>query len=224
MWKLWHTPDGDRFEDERRRMVDSQIAARGVTDPRVLEVMREIPRHEFVPLEMQPHAYEDHPVQIGQGQTISQPYMVAAMTQELGLREEDRVLEIGTGSGYQTAILARLAAEVITIERNESLAVCARARLLEQGYANITVVIGDGTLGCPEHAPYDAIMVTAGGPRVSDSLKEQLAMGGRMVCPIGTREYQKLIRIVRTPEGFDERVGMGCVFVPLIGREGWPEP
>jgi len=204
-------------------MVDTQIAGRGVTDRQVLAAMRRVPRHEFIPGASRSHAYEDHPVQIGHGQTISQPYMVAIMTQHLGLAPLDRVLEIGTGSGYQAAILAELAREVVSIERNPSLAEAARERLQELGYDNVTVRAGDGTLGCPEGAPYDAILVTAGGPAVPSSLRGQLAIGGRLVCPAGPRDCQRLIIITRTDTGLEEQEGISCVFVPLVGDEGWPE-
>lgn len=189
----------------------------------MLEAMRTVPRHLFVPEEQRVHAYEDHPVQIGHGQTISQPYMVGLMTQELALDANDRVLEIGTGSGYQTAILAELAREVVTIERHPILADMARERLSRLEYANVTVVAGDGTLGYPASAPYDAILVTAGGPRVPESLKEQLATSGRLVCPVGPRDIQRLVTVTRTEKGFQEQTGISCVFVPLVGDEGWTE-
>ena len=202
-------------------MVESQIADRGVADKRVLAAMRRVPRHEFVPADMCAYAYADHPVQIGYGQTISQPYMVAAMTELLTLQPDDHVLEVGTGSGYQAAILAELSADVVSIERNEHLAERARACLERLGCTNVAVVVGDGTLGYPPSAPYDAILVTAGGPHVPPALKEQLAVGGRLICPIGPRDIQHLAKIVRTPTGFIEEQGMSCVFVPLVGDEGW---
>jgi len=215
--------DENAFALERNRMVDDQIAARGVKDPRVLEALREVPRHFFIPPEFQKHAYEDHPIEIGCGQTISQPYMVAIMTELLDLEASDRVLEIGTGSGYQTAILAALAGEVVSVERHADLAEWARLRIAECGLRNVKVIVGDGTQGYPERAPYDAILVTAGGPHVPDSLKDQLAIGGRLVCPAGPRECQRLIKLTRSSAGFDEETSIGCVFVPLIGEEGWPE-
>ena len=194
-----------------------------MTDPNVLAVMRHVPRHAFIPTQLRTQAYDDHPVQIGHGQTISQPYMVAIMTQNLELAPEDRVLEVGTGSGYQTVILAALAKEVVSIERNEALAETARERLEGLGCDNVTVLAGDGTLGYPEGAPYDAILVTAAGPDVPSSLKAQLAVGGRLVCPSGPRDCQQLITITRTDTGLKEDRGISCVFVPLIGDEGWPE-
>jgi len=223
MWKSKRTDQPARYAKARARMVDNQIATRGVIDPNVLAAMRHVPRHAFIPTRLRTQAYEDHPVQIGHGQTISQPYMVAIMTQSLDLTPEDRVLEIGTGSGYQTAILAELAKEVISIERNESLAETARDRLEGLGCDNVTVLAGDGTLGYPEGAPYDAILVTAAGPDVPSSLKAQLAVGGRLVCPAGPRDCQQLITITRTDTGLKEDRGISCVFVPLIGDEGWPE-
>lgn len=207
----------------REQMVETQIAKRGVRSRRVLEAMRAVPRHLFVPPEQERSAYDDHPLQIGFGQTISQPYMVAAMTELLDLRPEDRVLEIGTGSGYQTAILAMLAREVISIERHPVLSEQAADRLAGLGYDNAVVHCGDGTLGWPEAAPYDAILVTAGSPTVPRALKEQLTVGGRLVCPTGSRDVQRLIRIVRTETGFTEAHGISCIFVPLIGEQGWPE-
>lgn len=207
----------------REEMVDRQIAARGIRDPRVLEAMRAVPRHCFLPLDLLGEAYADHPVRIGCGQTISQPYMVAIMTELLDLAPEDRVLEIGTGSGYQTAILARLAREVISIERHGALAEQAQCRLADMGYKNITVLVGDGSAGWPEDAPYDAILVTAGSPSLPASLKAQLADGGRLVCPIGGHDLQQLLKVVRRGDAYEEMKSISCIFVPLIGREGWPE-
>lgn len=221
MWKSRASNDDAPFAHERKGMVEKQIAARGVKDTRVLDAMRRIPRHRFIPRESQAHAYEDHPVPIGYGQTISQPYMVAVMTEMLELEPGDRVLEIGTGSAYQAAVLAELAAEVISIERNEHLAECARDCLRQLGYANVTVIDGDGTLGYPPRAPYDAIIVTAAGPSVPQSLKGQLAVGGRLVCPVGARDIQTLVTISRAEAGFEEESGISCVFVPLVGAEGW---
>jgi protein-L-isoaspartate(D-aspartate) O-methyltransferase len=221
MWRSKRTPDTGRYTKERNRMVETQIASRGITDDQVLAVLRHVPRHCFVPQESVRYAYDDHPVQIGHGQTISQPYMVALMTEMLDLKPGDRVLEIGTGSGYQTAVLAELAAEVVSIERNESLAERARDCLEQLGYTNTTVLVGDGTLGHVDRAPYDGILVTAGGPSVPPSLKGQLAVGGRLVCPVGPRDIQRLITVIRTETGFEEKPGISCVFVPLIGQEGW---
>jgi len=202
-------------------MVERQLRARGIRDERVLTVMERIPRHLFMPEALRHLAYQDRAVSIGEGQTISQPYMVALMTELLCLRAEDRVLEIGTGSGYQTAILAELSAEVVTIERHAALAERARGVLASQGCSKVSVIVGDGTQGFAGRAPYDAILVTAGGPQVPPSLEAQLALGGRLVCPVGPREVQELLRIVRTPRGLEREKGIQCSFVPLIGEEAW---
>ena len=210
------------FPDRRQRMVDGQIASRGVRDPRVLDAMRDVPRHRFVADDAQFQAYEDRPLPIGAGQTISQPYMVAAMTELLSPQPSSVVLEIGTGSGYQTAVLAHLAAHVTSIERHAPLADRA-GRILEMlGYANVRVLVGDGTEGHTAGAPYDRIMVTAGAPGVPDSLKRQLADGGRLVIPVGPPGFQRLVLVERRGFAFDVTEGEGCVFVPLVGREGWP--
>jgi protein-L-isoaspartate(D-aspartate) O-methyltransferase len=210
--------------DAREKMVDAQIAGRGIHDAGVLAAMRKVPREAFVPAHLVSRAYEDGPLPIGEGQTISQPYIVAAMTEALRLQPGDRVLEIGTGSGYAAAVLSVLAAEVYTIERLERLAASARRRLHDLGYANVHVRPGDGSLGWPEHAPYDAIVVTAGGPDVPPSLLQQLAVGGRLVMPIGpTPRSQRLVRVVRTTEErYDREALEEVAFVPLIGAEGWP--
>lgn len=205
----------------RLHMVGQQLRARGIRDERVLAAMEKIPRHLFMPQASRSLAYADRALSIGEQQTISQPYMVALMTELLRLRPEDRVLEIGTGSGYQTAILAELAAEVVTIERHAVLAERARGVLVPLGYSKVTLIIGDGTQGHAERAPYDAILVTAGGPQVPPPLEAQLAMGGRLVCPVGPREVQELVRIVRGSQGFERETGIQCSFVPLIGEEGW---
>jgi protein-L-isoaspartate(D-aspartate) O-methyltransferase len=208
----------------RDRMVEFQIARRGVRDPDVLRAMRAVPREAFVSPGQADYAYDDGPLPIGEGQTISQPYVVAAMTAALRLRPGERVLEIGTGSGYAAAVLSLIVGEVDTIERVESLATAARRRLRDLGYANVHVRHGDGSLGWPAHAPYDAIVVTAGGPDVPRSLLGQLAIGGRLVMPVGpARRWQRLVRVVRTGADAYEREPLEEVaFVPLIGVEGWP--
>lgn len=204
-------------------MVSSQLEARGITDSKVLEAMRTVPRHAFVPDSLQDRAYDDAALTIGSGQTISQPYMVALMTEILALKDTDRVLEIGTGSGYQAAILSLLAHEVISIERHAPLAERARTTLAKLECNNVRVIVGDGTLGCPEFTPFDAIIVTAGGPKLPKALQQQLAMGGRLVCPVGPRKVQDLVRLVRTPDGVKKQRSIRCSFVPLIGDQGWGE-
>ncbi len=211
----------DDYAQARHAMIERQLRGRGIRDERVLAAMGRVPRQEFMPEALRRLAYHDRAVSIGERQTISQPYMVALMTELLRLRAEDRVLEIGTGSGYQTAILAELAAEIVTIERHAVLAERARGVLASLGYSNVTVLVGDGTQGHVARAPYEAILVTAGGPQVPPSLAAQLAMGGRLVCPVGPREVQELVRIVRGPQGFERESGIQCSFVPLIGDEGW---
>jgi protein-L-isoaspartate(D-aspartate) O-methyltransferase len=208
-------------EQLRDRMVRDQIEARGVRDPRVLAAMRRVPREAFVPDPSRAHA--DRPLPIGEGQTISQPYIVALMTEALELGPRDRVLEVGTGSGYGAAVLAEIADEVLTIERNPRLAAGAAARLRDLGCANVRVVVGDGSLGWPALAPFDAIVVTAAGPAIPPSLRRQLALGGRLVMPVGGRRRdQRLIRERRRGEHAFERESLGEVaFVPLVGEEGW---
>lgn len=207
----------------REHMVSNQLEQRGIHDSRVLEAMRTVPRHRFVPLSCRDRAYDDRPLGIGRGQTISQPYMVALMTALLELSEGGHVLEIGTGSGYQTAVLAEIAERVDTVERVPELAAGAQALLEELGYENAHVHTGDGTVGYPEEAPYDGIIVTAAAPRVPPALKTQLRDGGRLVCPAGDRSTQRLVTLVRSGSDFAEQRGTGCVFVPLIGEEGWEE-
>ena len=211
---------------ERATMVERQLAARGVSDPRVLEAMREVPREAFIAGELAEFAYEDAPLPIEAEQTISQPYIVAVMAEALELRPSDRVLEVGAGSGYAAAVLSRVAADVYTIERHQELADAAARRLRELGYANVHVRHGDGTLGWPEHAPYDAIVVAAGGPDAPPALLEQLAVGGRLMIPIGpTPREQELVRIRRVGAAEYQREQLGAVrFVPLIGAGGWQEP
>lgn len=212
----------DSFENARRLMVEDQIVGRGIRDSRVLDAMRSVPRELFVPPNLQYAAYDDGPLPIGEGQTISQPYIVAFMAEALELGPTDRVLEIGTGSGYGAAVLARIAAHVVTVERFETLARRARDVLAQAGLDNITVVAGDGSLGAPEHAPYDAIVVTAGGPAVPEALKDQLVAGGRLVMPVGeSRSTQDLIRLRRGDDGFKQEWLAPVRFVPLIGKDGW---
>ncbi|HSG38109.1 MAG TPA: protein-L-isoaspartate(D-aspartate) O-methyltransferase, partial [Thermoanaerobaculia bacterium] len=213
------------FADLRNDMVQRQIAARGVRDPRVLEAMRTVPREVFVPEHLAEFAYDDTPLPIGEEQTISQPFVVALMAEALGLKAGERVLEIGAGSGYAAAVLSRLAREVFTVERHAPLAWEARERMIRLGYSNVHVTQGDGTLGWPEHAPYDAIVVAAGGPEVPTALLDQLTVGGRLVIPIGPDpRTQSLVRVRRRPDGGFTREDLGGVrFVPLIGAQGWRE-
>jgi protein-L-isoaspartate(D-aspartate) O-methyltransferase len=212
------------FDEARRRMVQHQLVARGISDPLVLAAMGKVPRERFVPARQAGLAYRDGPLPIGEGQTISQPYIVALMTQAARLTRSDRVLEIGTGSGYSAAVLAEIVAEVYTVERLAGLAEGARQRLAALGHANVHVLVGDGTLGWPEHAPYDAIIATAGGPRPPQALLDQLAIGGRLVIPVGPDQYeQTLVRIVRAAAHDYRREALEPVaFVPLIGAQGWP--
>jgi protein-L-isoaspartate(D-aspartate) O-methyltransferase len=214
------------FEALREEMVDRQIAARGVRDRRVLEALRTVPREAFVSETLAEFAYDDTPLPIGEEQTISQPYVVALMAEALEIRPADKVLEIGAGSGYAAAVLSRIAGEVFTIERHESLAREARERMARLGYTNVHVLHGDGTLGWPEPAPYDAIVVAAGVPSVPPALLEQLAPGGgRLVIPIGPDpRTQSFLRMRRRPDGTIAREDLGEVrFVPLIGAQGWRE-
>jgi len=220
------TPLKDRHARERESMVREQLQRRGVRDPRVLDAMRSVPRERFLPMRSgrpDPRAWDDAAVPIGRGQTLSQPYMVATMTEALELDGFERVLEIGTGTGYQTAVLARLAAEVWTIERDPVLAEEARERLAELGVANVHFAVGDGTLGAPEGAPYDAILVTAGAPSIPLPLVAQLAPKGRLLIPVGTRELQDLQLATLGDDGnLVTRTLMACRFVPLVGEAGWP--
>lgn len=212
------TPDLDGL---RQQMVRTQIVARGLRDERVLTAMCTVPRHLFVPPGQQALAYEDRPLPIGEGQTISQPFMVAVMTAALAPRPEARVLEVGTGSGYQAAVLAQLARDVVSIERHAPLADRARAALAATGISNVRVVVGDGSGGLPAEAPFDGILVTAGAPNVPDVLLEQLADGGRLVIPVGPPAHQVITIVTRHGDRYDRLSGEDCVFVPLIGRFGW---
>ncbi|MDF1552231.1 MAG: protein-L-isoaspartate(D-aspartate) O-methyltransferase [Deferrisomatales bacterium] len=206
----------------RRRMVRSQIEGRGVRDQRVLEALGRVPRHLFVPAISRRSAYDDTPLPIGHGQTISQPYMVALMTEALCLRPGAKVLEVGTGSGYQAAVLAELACEVHTVECIPALAEAARGRLLALGYNQVRVHSTDGSPGLPAEAPFAAVLVTAGGPRVPEPLRQQLAAdGGVLVIPVGNRLVQILLRVTRHGSEYREEDLGGCRFVPLVGEEGW---
>jgi len=216
-------PDRDPYEVARRRMVEEQIAAGGIKDRRVIGAMGIVRRHMFVPAGMEDQAYLDRPLPIGFGQTISQPLMVAIMTEALELEGTERVLEIGTGSGYQAAILALLAKEVYTIERIAELSVRARKAIYSMRLSNVKFRIGDGTMGWPEEAPFDGIIVTAGAPVVPESLKSQLADGGRLVIPVGGEEIQYLEVVRRAGSGFQKRTVTACRFVKLVGAEGWRE-
>jgi protein-L-isoaspartate(D-aspartate) O-methyltransferase len=207
--------------DERRRMVDEQIRARNINDPRVLQAMFDVPRHQFIPADEQALAYADQAVPIGEGQTISQPYIVALMTEALMASPEARVLEIGTGSGYQAAVLSRLVAHVFSVERHVTLAFRAMALFQELGYENISVRIGDGTLGWPQHAPFDNAIVTAAGPRISPAIVAQVRPGGTILLPVGRKKAQRLQRLWVRETGFiTEDLGR-VAFVPLVGRYGW---
>ena len=211
------------YEKERSRMVDEQIMARGVKDERVLAAMRKVPRHEFLPEGIRGMAYQDNALPLGEGQTISQPYMVALMTELLELKGTERVLEIGTGSGYQAAVLSHVCEKVYTVERIKMLADKARATLDRLGYRTVAIKTYVGTYGWKEMAPFDAIMVTAGAPEIPAPLVEQLCVGGRMVIPVGERYGQQLVKVVKTAEGTRTEQSVPCMFVPLIGNHGWKE-
>jgi protein-L-isoaspartate(D-aspartate) O-methyltransferase len=213
----------DQYNEARRAMVEQQLRRRGIEDERVLQAMARVPRHRFLPSPGDPGAYADYPLPIGDGQTISQPYMVAIMTEALQLEGGEKVLEIGAGSGYQAAILAELARVVYSVERFPALAERALTRLVELGYENVTVVVGDGSKGYPEQAPYDRIIVTAASPKVADPWTEQLAEGGILLAPVGDRWGQTLRRLTRREGKLEQENLGGCVFVPLIGEHGWAE-
>ena len=212
------TAQGDDSQEERMRMVETQIEARGISHPLVLKAMRKVPRHEFVPSALQTMAYADHPLPIGEYQTISQPYIVALMTESVGLKGNDRVLEIGTGSGYQAAILGEIAKEVYTIEIIASLADSAKEKLKKLGYKNISVKTGDGYQGWPEHAPFDAILVTAAPDHIPEPLKKQLAEGGRMVIPVADSYPQRLLLLEKKEGELKESYITGVMFVPMTGE------
>jgi protein-L-isoaspartate(D-aspartate) O-methyltransferase len=213
------------FAGQRERMVDTQIAGRGIRDPWVLHAMRTVPREAFVPEGLQESAYDDGPLPIGEDQTISQPYVVAAMTEVVQPKPGNRALEIGTGSGYAAAVLGTIVSDVYTVERLGPLAKASGHRLAGLGYRNVHVLHGDGTLGWAEHAPYEVIIVTAGGPRVPPALLDQLAIGGRLVMPVGlTHRFQRLIRVTRRAlDDYAHEDLEAVAFVPLIGEEGWPD-
>lgn len=209
------------IEDYREEMIATQLERRGITDARVLEAFRRVPRHAFIPEVSIAEAYADHPVPIGHGQTISQPYMVALMTQLLRVQPHHRVLEIGAGSGYQTAILARLCQRVLAVERIAELSERGKRTLEELGVTNVEWLTSDGTFGHPAKAPYDGILVAAGAPSIPRPLLEQLAEGGHLVIPVGRREYQELQVVVRHGEDFESHTDTLCRFVNLVGAHGW---
>jgi protein-L-isoaspartate(D-aspartate) O-methyltransferase len=211
----------DASAAERRLMIETQIRKRGVSSARVLEAMASVRRHEFVSLKFRDEAYADKPLPIGEGQTISQPYMVAAMTEALDITGTERVLEIGTGSGYQAAVLSLLVSQVLTVESHTSLALAAQERLTNLGYANVHVHNGDGSAGFPDAAPYDAILVTAGAPEIPQVFATQLKEGGRLVIPVGDPDNQELVRAQMENGRLKSRVLFNCKFVLLLGRYGW---
>lgn len=213
-----------KYVNRREEMVRKQIEARGVTDPKVLSALRKVPRHLFVSEAMMDQAYMDYPLPIGEQQTISQPFIVAEMTQALQLSETDRVLEIGTGSGYQAAVLAEIVSKVYTIERKQSLFIKARKLFDELHYFNIIARYTDGTTGWKDESPFDAIIVTAGSPEIPEALVEQLAEGGRMIIPVGDEHSQNMILIHKTSAGIQHENLGRCRFVKLIGKHGWEPP
>ena len=220
---LFHRETTDNAPDaQRARMVAEQLRGRGIRDERVLAAMAKVPREPFISHDDVPKAYGDFPLPIGAGQTISQPYIVASMLEKLDLQPSDRVLEVGTGTGYEAAILGEFVGEVWTIERHEELASKARAILDELGYANVHVVHADGSRGLPEHAPFDKIVVAAAAPRVPESLIQQMADGGRMILPVGPRDEQQLQLVRKLGEQTIVSSEELCRFVPLLGEQGWP--
>jgi protein-L-isoaspartate(D-aspartate) O-methyltransferase len=202
-------------------MISRQLRARGINNERVLAAFAKVPREEFVAPELRENAYEDRPLSIGCSQTISQPFIVAYMLQAADVGPDDHVLELGTGSGYQTALLAELAKDVVSLERHPALAETARERLSKLGYSNVEIIAGDGTLGYADHAPYDVILVSAAAPHVPQALIDQLAENGRLVIPVGVRQSQNLVLVRRTPQGIQTSRLEGCAFVPLIGAQGF---
>lgn len=214
-------PAADNFESARREMVARQIRDRGIHAPGVLDAMVKVPRHLFVSVEHAARAYADEPLPIGGGQTISQPFMVAAMAEALSLEGSERVLEIGAGSGYQATVLSLLAREVIAVEMQPALAATARERVSRLGYTNLRIEDGDGSLGWPNAAPYDAILVTAAAPSVPPPLMEQMAEGGRLVIPVGSADHQNLLCIVKRDGRVTQQSLYACRFVPLLGQYGW---
>jgi len=218
-----NTSPSDTFGSARNEMVDTQLIPRGISDERVIEMMRKVPRHLFVPAPQRSAAYEDRALPIGEGQTISQPYMVAIMTELLGLSGAEKVLEIGTGSGYQAAILAELSKKVITVEWVKALSDIACSRLKSMGYGNIECVVGDGSLGFAKEAPFDAIIVTAACPRIPPPLTEQLGEGGRLILPVGDRFSQILTVAKKENDEIKLFSSIGCVFVPLLGKYGFKD-
>ncbi|MBI4353561.1 MAG: protein-L-isoaspartate(D-aspartate) O-methyltransferase [Candidatus Omnitrophica bacterium] len=217
-WAAGSAGEKERFVIQRKAMVERQIKGRGIQDPAVLEAMRKVERHRFVDERLKPIAYDDTTLPIGYGQTISQPYMVGFMTEAAQLKREDRVLEIGTGSGYQAAVLAEIAKEVYTVEIVEPLAAKAKERLIRMGYTNVHFKQGDGYEGWPKFAPYDAIVVTAAPPKIPEKLVEQLKVGGRMVIPVGSFD-QELYRVTRTKEGVEKEPIFGVRFVPMVKQK-----
>jgi protein-L-isoaspartate(D-aspartate) O-methyltransferase len=215
--------DTRKYQRMRESMVKNQIEARGITDPAVLRAMRRVPRHMFVSEALMDQAYSDHPLPIGEQQTISQPYIVAHMTQALQVAGDDRVLEIGTGSGYQAAVLAEIVYRVYTVEKKRNLHIRARRIFDELKYMNIVTRYSDGTLGWREESPFDAILVTAGAPDIPQSLVSQLAPGGRMVIPVGQSFSQELIKLYRDEKGIHQTRLGGCRFVKLVGEHGWDD-
>lgn len=209
------------FGELRKTMVEEQLIPRGISNKKVLDAFKKVPRHEFVPIEHVENAYDDYPLPIGEGQTISQPYMAALMTECLGLRGGEKILEIGTGSGYQMAILAEIAKEVYSVERCEGLAAAAGNTMDRLGYKNYKIKVGDGTLGWEEHAPYDGIVVTAGAPGIPESLVKQLRETGRLVMPIGSSFSQVLTVVEKSDSAIKTTAICDCVFVPLVGKDGW---